>query len=154
MFVLFSWYYPNTCLHTDANARTYTRSLRQLLFGTSKGPSFSQEWRRQNFEFSDILVLVQHKVWHPMNKLTLHVSTNSVGNCSQFQCLYMSPSMYMYILSPPYYGGPCGVLAAVQTFILKHYVLWLQQATLGEVSIYTVRWLLERFLINRPAHCF
>ncbi|XP_064401625.1 probable ubiquitin carboxyl-terminal hydrolase MINDY-4 isoform X2 [Halichondria panicea] len=58
------------------------QSLRHLLFGTSKGPSFSQEWRRQNFEFSDIpgleYGLVQHK------------------------------------------GGPCGVLAAVQTFILKH----------------------------------
>ncbi len=33
---------------------THAQSLRQLLFGTSKGPSFSQEWRMQNFEFSDI----------------------------------------------------------------------------------------------------
>jgi hypothetical protein len=56
--------------------------LRELLFGSAKGPSFNMEWRRQNFTFCELpgleYGLVQHK------------------------------------------GGPCGVLACVQAYIMKH----------------------------------
>ena len=42
------------------------QALRELIFGSAKGPSFNAEWKKQNFLFCDLphleYGLVQHKV--------------------------------------------------------------------------------------------
>ncbi len=80
---------------------THAQSLRQLLFGTSKGPSFSQEWRRQNFEFSDIpgleYGLVQHKVGHPIIMLRF-VMNKLFSPLYKYFVWEIAPNFYVYIV--------------------------------------------------------
>ena len=58
-----------TGLQTNHNAYcvlSFSQALRELIFGSAKGPSFNAEWRKQSFIFCDLphlqYGLVQHKV--------------------------------------------------------------------------------------------
>ena len=117
-----------------------SQALRELIFGSARGPSFNVEWKKQNFFFCDLpdleYGLIQHKVclnmatgvktehhWVPTD-LTLCCRSPS----SEIFCTMFSPThrvgrvAYLHILNllPHSQGGPCGVLACVQAHILKH----------------------------------
>ena len=101
----------------------HPQALRTLLFGAARGPSFNSEWRRQAFAFCDLprleYGLVQLKVatppfWAMPTALSGHAHFESISVACEWEVLTPPPSP----LLPQ--GGPCGVLACVQAYVLKH----------------------------------
>ena len=67
------------------------KALRELLFGSAKAPSFSEEWRRQDFVFSDHPQLRYGLIQHKVSLLFSPWSGRSFTHASMFSMFRHKP---------------------------------------------------------------